>query len=149
MSRAGGSIRILEMLRWGLGKKRLGATALGLWPSALPLAPVPANPCLTPWRSLSPCTQALGLAVQPSCLLGLPAIVSLPDLLQSPLGLASALQPLRCSLITSVHPKFPSCSLTSPSVFLLKRPQFQDQTLVLHCLLTQGDCQGAIPCPSR
>lgn len=57
MPRAGGSIRILEMLRWGVGKKRLGATALGLWPSALPLAPVPAQPCLTPWRSVSLCTE--------------------------------------------------------------------------------------------
>lgn len=93
--------------------------------------------------------RALGLAVRPSLLLPLPAVVSLPDHLQSQLGLASALQPFRCSLITSVHPKFPRWSLLSPSALLLKRPQCQDQTLVLCSLLTPGEAQGATLYPSR
>jgi len=100
-----------------------------------------------------PDTMMLSLIVHRAFYWVLPSTPLLSFLCQpwslSQLILASTLQPFRCSLITSVHPKLRRWSLVSPSAFLLKRPQFQDQSLVLHSLLTPGESQGATPYPSR
>lgn len=73
---------------------------------------------LSPACSAMPDTMALSLLVHRAlpwilpctlleALFPLPAMGSLPDDLQSQLGLASALQPGGCSVAASVHPKLP------------------------------------------